>query len=343
MPGHSRILQAMLIPALAVAACATKPAPAPIAAPAPIVEAPPPAPPPLEPAPDPKLVARVQAALDELGYDPGPVDGVGGARTQTAIQAFRKAAKLPEQGPVDEALLAVLQKAQRARLVRTVQTRLIKLGYLDAAPDGVTGPKTRTAIEAYQRDANLSGDPKATRALLKSLNETIAQREGTAPPVDPGAEIANGTDPGEAVAAAPQAPVSKQGLDAPSVPAQPAVPPPAAIARAAPPVIDNPLAGADGLNTPNRLRPGDTVRVRLSAEQSAPSEIRIAEDGMLTLPNGIRVRAAGLDPSAVEHEIAVALTEAYLRGLSVSVDPGPGRKAAAPLVSGQSEALPPAR
>ncbi|MEX0921578.1 MAG: peptidoglycan-binding domain-containing protein [Rhodovibrionaceae bacterium] len=35
-------------------------------------------------------IARVQAGLYELGYDPGPVDGVKGAQTTNAIRAYQR-------------------------------------------------------------------------------------------------------------------------------------------------------------------------------------------------------------------------------------------------------------
>ena len=35
-------------------------------------------------------IARVQAGLQRLGYDPGPVDGVKGAQTESAIRAYQR-------------------------------------------------------------------------------------------------------------------------------------------------------------------------------------------------------------------------------------------------------------
>lgn len=35
-------------------------------------------------------IARVQAGLYELGYDPGPIDGVKGAQTTNAIRAYQR-------------------------------------------------------------------------------------------------------------------------------------------------------------------------------------------------------------------------------------------------------------
>ena len=49
-------------------------------------------------------IANLQRALRRLGYDPGPVDGIPGARTRAAIRAFRADAGLPVTGQVSERL-----------------------------------------------------------------------------------------------------------------------------------------------------------------------------------------------------------------------------------------------
>ena len=43
-------------------------------------------------------VARVQAGLSKLGYDPGPIDGVKGAKTTAAIKAYQRDYGLAEDG-----------------------------------------------------------------------------------------------------------------------------------------------------------------------------------------------------------------------------------------------------
>jgi N-acetylmuramoyl-L-alanine amidase len=53
----------------------------------------------LDPAWDPEtdeaIPAGVQARLQHLGYDPGPIDGVIGPRTRRALRAYQRARKLP--------------------------------------------------------------------------------------------------------------------------------------------------------------------------------------------------------------------------------------------------------
>ena len=49
-------------------------------------------------------IANLQRALRRLGYDPGPVDGISGARTRAAIRAFQADAGLPVTGQISEGL-----------------------------------------------------------------------------------------------------------------------------------------------------------------------------------------------------------------------------------------------
>ena len=63
-------------------------------------------------------IANLQRALRRLGYDPGPVDGIPGARTRAAIRAFQADAGLPVTGQVSErlesAVLAAIVAAGQA-------------------------------------------------------------------------------------------------------------------------------------------------------------------------------------------------------------------------------------
>jgi localization factor PodJL len=56
-----------------------------------------------------ELVALVQRLLAENGYDPGPADGLLGAKTIEAITAFQGKAGLPKTGEIDAGLVAALQ------------------------------------------------------------------------------------------------------------------------------------------------------------------------------------------------------------------------------------------
>jgi peptidoglycan hydrolase-like protein with peptidoglycan-binding domain len=53
-------------------------------------------------------VWQLQEALDEQGFDAGPVNGVLGPRTRTAVQKFQRSKGLPASGEPDHQTLANL-------------------------------------------------------------------------------------------------------------------------------------------------------------------------------------------------------------------------------------------
>lgn len=60
----------------------------------------------------PAQVAQAQSLLSELGYHPGPADGLIGQRTRTAIAAFRLDRQLPHRDGVNNDLIAQLRLAR---------------------------------------------------------------------------------------------------------------------------------------------------------------------------------------------------------------------------------------
>ena len=62
----------------------------------------------------PSRIASLQRALERLGYDPGPVDGVLGARTKAAIREFQAGAGLPVTGRLSERLESAVLDALTA-------------------------------------------------------------------------------------------------------------------------------------------------------------------------------------------------------------------------------------
>lgn len=57
------------------------------------------------------LIARTQTLLTELGYDPGPADGVMGDRTRRAIVSYQRAEGLEPGAPLDARLVARLERS----------------------------------------------------------------------------------------------------------------------------------------------------------------------------------------------------------------------------------------
>ena len=63
---------------------------------------------------DRKTVARAQRGLTDLGYQPGPVDGLMGPRTRTAIRTYQKSAGLPATGMLSRRLVERIEAEGKA-------------------------------------------------------------------------------------------------------------------------------------------------------------------------------------------------------------------------------------
>ena len=117
-----------------------------------------------------ELTALVQKTLAELGYDPGPADGVAGGRTRTAVAAFRKDRGLAAEGAIDEALLDDLYAAFDARLASETLPYDQGRFWLVESPSGETSYLLGTMHSADLRIVNL---PKPiSKAFARS--ETVA-------------------------------------------------------------------------------------------------------------------------------------------------------------------------
>jgi peptidoglycan hydrolase-like protein with peptidoglycan-binding domain len=59
------------------------------------------------------LVREAQRALRDLGYDPGPIDGVFGPRTRTALAKYQTSERLPVTSDLDALTLERLDVYRR--------------------------------------------------------------------------------------------------------------------------------------------------------------------------------------------------------------------------------------
>lgn len=60
-------------------------------------------------------VARLQAALNQRGFDPGGIDGVAGPRTREAVRAFQDRYGMKATGVINNQMLFALGQAELAR------------------------------------------------------------------------------------------------------------------------------------------------------------------------------------------------------------------------------------
>ena len=145
-------------------------------------------------------VAKLQAALTELTYYKGEVDGKFGKKTQTAVKAFQKDAALKADGKVGELTKAKLtdltgiefapdqepevlpeiptglfagdyrtmQYGTAGERVRIMQRALVALGF-DCKVDGDFQSDTHAAVKAFQKVVGLTQDGKAGKKTLQHL------------------------------------------------------------------------------------------------------------------------------------------------------------------------------
>jgi hypothetical protein len=61
----------------------------------------------------PRFIREAQRALGELGYRPGPIDGVVGPRTRDALARYQRSQKIPETGYLDAETMVRLDIHER--------------------------------------------------------------------------------------------------------------------------------------------------------------------------------------------------------------------------------------
>jgi peptidoglycan hydrolase-like protein with peptidoglycan-binding domain len=139
-----------------------------------------------------EIVSDIQRALAQRGFYDGAVDGVWGARTDTAARDFLSAAGLklnPEAG--DSLLRAITASNLKAspgraapeparndpiaaliapsRRVLAVQRVLTDFGYGQIRPTGVADTDTQIAIEKFERDHQMPVTGEVSDRLVREL------------------------------------------------------------------------------------------------------------------------------------------------------------------------------
>ena len=117
-------------------------------------------------------VSDLQQRLRRVGFDPG-ADGVYDDATRDAVVAFQEKRRIRADGicgrqtwmavveagwRLGDRLLFERRPMQRGDDVADVQRRLGGLGFLEDRVDGILGPRTRGAVEDFQRNSGLTVD-----------------------------------------------------------------------------------------------------------------------------------------------------------------------------------------
>jgi peptidoglycan hydrolase-like protein with peptidoglycan-binding domain len=147
-----------------------------------------------------KLVADIQQALTAKGFYDGAIDGLWGAKTDSAVRDFLRASGSNAGVEASDTLLNAIQaSAVRAsptaappandpiarllkpsapapatapvsdKRVRAVQRVLAAFGYGQIEPTGVVDAQTKAAIEKFQREHAMAPTGEVSDKLVKAL------------------------------------------------------------------------------------------------------------------------------------------------------------------------------
>ncbi len=157
-------------------------------------------------------IRALQERLEELGFQPGPIDGIYGSltvdavsrfqraasilvdgivgpQTRTALQTFQALPEQPEQGsPTDEPdELEELYQGESRRMLRYIRPMMrgedvqIVQQKVGAVVDGIFGPETAERVQAFQQREGLMVDgivgPQTWRALDRVQSSAGARYE----------------------------------------------------------------------------------------------------------------------------------------------------------------------
>ena len=147
---------------------------------------------------------QMQKKLKELGYYKGSADGDFGPATEKAVKAFQKANGLTADGKAGQKTLAklygsgskssssskdtgsssnakiskntYLESGKKGKDVKTLQNRLIELGWLSGSASGTYDSSTEAAVIAFQKKAKLWADGKAGPKTIDKLFSSNAPK-----------------------------------------------------------------------------------------------------------------------------------------------------------------------
>lgn len=133
-------------------------------------------------------VIELQNNLKILGYYNGAVDGKFGSGTENAVVAFQKVYGLKADGIVGSNTKSILGRevknrkkgilslGNRGNDVKTLQSKLQKLGYLSDKPDGIFGSDTKKAVTAFQKAYGLTANGIVNSATQTAIAEAVTRK-----------------------------------------------------------------------------------------------------------------------------------------------------------------------
>jgi peptidoglycan hydrolase-like protein with peptidoglycan-binding domain len=113
-------------------------------------------------------VAALQRELSSRGVSPGPIDGFYGPKTKRAVASYQRSQGLTADGIAGVQTLTALSHGG-TRQTQTLQASLSQLGFSPGPVDGLYGPKTAAAVNAFQKHNQLKVDGFAGPQTLSAI------------------------------------------------------------------------------------------------------------------------------------------------------------------------------
>ena len=123
-------------------------------------------------------ITRAQRYLHDLGYDPGPVDGVAGSKTKSAIVAFQRKRGVAADGKVTENLMSSLAAEAQSREAKQLAAEIPAKGPQPERP-GFFGSILSGLQNLRGLDFNSVEDPAGLRKYCASNLESWVYDRGT--------------------------------------------------------------------------------------------------------------------------------------------------------------------
>jgi peptidoglycan hydrolase-like protein with peptidoglycan-binding domain len=137
-----------------------------------------------------QIISDIQRELNKRGFYDGAIDGVWGARTDSAARDFAQAAGLKMNVESNDALLHAIQSSNvrhtaseparnndpiaaliaPSNKILAIQRALADFGYGQIKPSGLYDPATRAAIEKFERDRRLPVTGQISDRFVRELS-----------------------------------------------------------------------------------------------------------------------------------------------------------------------------
>lgn len=154
-----------------------------------------------------EAVSTLQTQLRDAGFNPGPIDGQFGPKTQAAVRQFQSAQGITVDGIVGPQTWGKLlqgagstprlEGGAEGPAVADLQGKLKAAGVDPGPVDGQFGPRTESAVRQYQSSRGLTVDgivgPQTWGSLNSGAGPVERPNPGNPTPVNPG-EVARVSD-----------------------------------------------------------------------------------------------------------------------------------------------------